>query len=319
MSFYRYACEVTQNNGEIELHRSLIPLPYEDIISNALFTYRYYTSESEKEAAEHCYVVSLGYERRDPHRPLQTTLPYNRYSIHYFMKGKGFYRDAPIRAGQVLFVPPYQHRHFESDPSDPLEFYYVTITGQGSETVINNAGFELSASLSECPFISKIPSLFYPALFESHPDSEPTMYLMGIFLQLMALHKNYNSRSFDVPQEKSFFYYKQALSYIEWYLLQDITPNDVAQYLHISPPYLRKIFAKYCNCSLREFLLQKRIKYAADKLAYSQCTVLAAANEIGYDDYTQFSKIFKKYMGMSPSAYKEAHSSDESEDNNEKK
>ena len=45
-------------------------------------------------------------------------------------------------------------------------------------------------------------------------------------------------------------------------------------------------------------------------LEYSQCTVYSAANAIGYGDYTQFSKLFKKYMGVSPSTYKNTHKED---------
>lgn len=305
MSYYRYALESFLSSGEHELHRSLTPISYDKIPSNAYFTYRYYTSESEKEGTENCYVVSIGYERRPHNRAKQ--LHYDRYAIHYFVGGKGTYLDSPIKAGQMLIVPPYKLRHFESDPSDPLEFYYITVSGKGSVSIANNVGIKPTEELTECPFISHIPEIFYKPLFENHSESDVSLYLMGFFLQLMALHKNFTSRSFDIPQEKAFFYYKQAIQYIEWYLLSDITPNDIASYLHISPPYLRKIFAKYCNCSLRDYLLQKKLRYAADQLSVTQCTVLAAANAIGYNDCAQFSKMFKKHFGVSPGEYKKAH------------
>lgn len=305
MAYYRYALELFFKNGDHEHHRSLTPLPYDRVVSNDFFTYRYYTSESEKADTENCYVVSVGYERRPLDRTKQ--LCYNRYAIHYFVGGKGTYQDLPIKAGQMLIIPPYKQRHFESDPSDPLEFYYVTVSGKGSVTIANNVGIGPTEILTECPFISHIPSLFYKSLFEEHTESDPSLYLMGSFLTLMALHKNFTSRNLDLPREKSFFYYKQALQYIEWYLLSNITPDDIASYLHISPPYLRKIFAKHCNCSLRDYLLQKRLRYAADQLSLTQCTVLSAANAIGYNDCAQFSKMFKKHMGISPGEYKKTH------------
>ena len=305
MSYYRYALELFFENGYYECHRSLTPLPYDSIIENDFFTYRHYTSETEKEDTENCYVVSIGYERRPNDRATQ--LHYNRYAIHYFVGGKGTYQGQPIKAGQMLIVPPYKQRHFESDFSDPLEFYYVTVAGKGSVTIANNVGIGSEALLTECPFISHIPSLFYELLFVEHSESDPSLFLMGSFLKLMALHKNFSSRAQDVPKERSFFYYKQAIQYIEWYLLSDITPDDIASYLHISPPYLRKIFAKHCNCSLRDYLLQKRLRYAADQLSVTQCTVLTAANAIGYNDCAQFSKMFKKQMGVSPGEYKKLH------------
>lgn len=309
MSFYRYAREIFREDGTSDYMRSLTPIPYEEITAYGLFTYRYYTSESENEHSNSTYIVSIGYERRAPENK-HTNHPYNRFVIHYIIKGKGLYRGTPLHAGQMLFVPPYQERNFKSDPNDPLEFYYITVSGAGSERIVTEAGLEHGESIAPCPYIDRIPALFYSPLFELHEDREPTLYLLSFFYQLMALHKHYSIRSHDLPSDKAFFYYKQALAYIECYLLDSLTPNGIAQYLHISPPYLRKIFAKYCKYPLREYLLRKKIKHAADQLIYSQCTVIAAANAIGYDDYTQFSKIFKKYTGLSPKAYQKAHQKD---------
>ena len=168
MSFYRYTCEYSNETGEPALLRSITPLTREDVNSHKVFTYRYYTSESENENAQSCYVVSLGYEKRDPNRNLQFSKPYNRYSLHYFIGGKGLYGDEPIRAGKLLFVPPYKHRMFSSDAEDPLEFYYITIAGAGSEALMNDAGFTLNEALLDCPFIEKLPPLFQKMIFELH-------------------------------------------------------------------------------------------------------------------------------------------------------
>ena len=307
MSYYRYALESYLENGDETLYRSLTPFTYDYVSSHDFFTYRYYTSESENAETENCYVVSMGYERRPHNRRINTVQYYDRYVLHYFISGKGTYNDLPLKAGQMLIVPPYGTRYFVSDPADPLEFYYITVSGKGSASIANDVGIGHTEEISECPFISRIPNTFYNALFEEHTERDPSLYLMGTFLQLMAMHKSYTSRSFDVPQEKGFYYYKQAIQYIEWYLLSDITPDDIARYLHISPPYLRKIFAKYGNCSVRDHLLQKRLHYAANQLSVTQCTVQAAASSIGYNDCAQFSKMFKKHIGISPGEYRKTH------------
>ena len=310
MSFYRYACEFYNQKGELDYVRSIAPMSRDEVNAHGIFTYRLYTSESETEGAHSLYVVSLGYEKRDPKRDLIHSRPYNRYALHYFISGRGYYGDEPLHAGTFLFVPPYMERIFTSDPNDPLEFYYVTVAGVGSEAIINDAGLGHEVSLTDCPFANKLSNIFDPLLFEPMGDSDPTMHLVGAFYQLMALHKYYSVSREDLPQDKAFFYYKQALAYIEVYLLDGTTPADIAKYLHISQPYLRKIFARYGKYPLREYLLRKKIKHAANMLAYSQCTVATAASTIGYEDYTQFTKLFKKYMGVSPRVYKDAHKSD---------
>ena len=126
---------------------------------------------------------------------------------------------------------------------------------------------------------------------------------MSVFLRLMALHKNHNFKKPNTPNEDAFFYYKQALIFIEEYLLDGITPKDVAEYLHLSPSYVRALFAKYCKYSLRELLIRKRVECAANHLSFNRFSVAQAANLIGYEDYTQFSKIFKKYTGVTFTEY----------------
>ena len=304
MSFYRYAYEIYDGGTAPEYHRSLTPIPRENIAALGLFTYRYYTSESENQASDGCYVVSLGYERRPHGISKHRNSSYNRYSFHYFVKGTGSYQESPLGAGQLLMIPPCEPLYFESNPDDPLEFYYLSVSGDGSETLLRQAGFDRSVYLSECPFAAQIPQLFDAPLFEEHPETDPSFYLMGFFLQLMGRHKKHNVSAADLPKEKSYFYYSQAIHYIESYLLSDLSPKGIADFLHVSHSYLRKVFSLHCHCSVRDYILQKRIKYAADQLALTKCSVSEAANAIGYDDYTQFSKMFKKIMGTPPSHYR---------------
>ena len=191
MPFYRYAYEIYEGSISIDYHRSIIPLSYEQIVSHNPFTYRYYTSESENTNANACYVVSIGYERRPPQGERHRIKTYNRYSFHYFVKGKGWYKGEPISTGQMLIIPPCEELYFDSDSNNPLEFYYISVSGKGSETVFDSTGFKLTSYLCECPFISQIPKLFYSPLFESHSDTDPSFYLMSFYLQLMGYHKKY--------------------------------------------------------------------------------------------------------------------------------
>ena len=61
----------------------------------------------------------------------------------------------------------------------------------------------------------------------------------------------------------------------------------------------------YNESSVWDYILRQRFKYAANKLALTQCSVQEAAESIGYNDYVHFSKMFKKIMGTSPSVYRD--------------
>ena len=302
MSYYRYAIEYPSENSHSRIHRSLVP-PLEEAKLHPYHSFRLYTSEKDDSSA--CTVISLGHEYSWPNKKFGPR-SIDRLILHYIIKGRGTFNGKPLSAGTFFFVKPYEKHTLIADAEDPMEFYYIGISGPGTESIIKSGGFLSIPSIQDCPFIDRIPELFYKRLYEINADEDVDFSLMSFFLQLVALHKHHIVRNTALPSDETYFYYKAALLYIQDSLLEGITPRDVAQYLHISPSYLRVIFAKYCKYSLRELLIRKRIECAASHLKYDHWSVSQAAALIGYDDYTLFSKIFKKYTGFSPQAYKKS-------------
>ena len=303
MSFYRYGLGIYVEGNKETIQRSLSPIPLSELQKNDNFAYQYYTSE--KDDSPNCHVISMGIHSCTTNH--DSTRHSNRFILNYVVSGCGTINDVPIQKGQYFFSLPYESCNLKTGDHSPMTYYYIGLAGKGTEEIIKNAEFPKLERIQNCPFIDQIPEMFRPALFEPHQNIDPDYMLVSLFLQLVAMHKPYNTQKSNQPQDDTFYYYKQALLYVNEYVLRGITPKDVAQYLHISPSYLRAVFSKHCQYSLRELLIRKRLECAATKLAFHQCSVGEAANLIGYDDYIVFSRIFKKYMGVSPQSYKQIH------------
>ena len=66
-------------------------------------------------------------------------------------------------------------------------------------------------------------------------------------------------------------------------------------------------FKKKLGCSFSEYLVRFRMNKAASLLREeSMLSISEIADSVGYTDYAQFSKIFKKYKGASPRTYRKA-------------
>jgi AraC-like DNA-binding protein len=64
------------------------------------------------------------------------------------------------------------------------------------------------------------------------------------------------------------------------------------------------------NQSFFEFINRYRIEDAKAALIdpkYKNCTILAVAYDAGFNSKTSFNNAFKKYQGMTPSAFKKNH------------
>ena len=295
MSFYRYAMETKE-----QYIRSLTPLT-EHTKNLRYFSYRFYTSQ--KENPPDLRVISIGCEKSWPIKvKTQGPSTVNRFNLRYVVQGEGLFCGQPVRKGDFFFTTPYEEYKIVTN-TDRFEYYYIGVAGNGLEDILKNTGFYSIPKICKCPFIDRIPDLFSEALFQPHPAQDIDYYLFSLFMMLMSFHKPCNNVNASTAADTTLMYYQQALSYIRDYLSEGITPHDIADFLHLSPSYLRAIFGKHCQYSLQEYLIRTRIKYAADQLAQTNCSVRAAARSVGYEDTSLFSKIFKKYMGVSPLLY----------------
>ncbi len=101
-------------------------------------------------------------------------------------------------------------------------------------------------------------------------------------------------------------YVKRTEEYIEAHLADSIQVDAMAEEMGISRGYLRNIFFEVHGMSPREYLTRARIRRAEELLRDGERSVTEVAAQVGYGDVLQFSRIFKKHTGLSPSAYREA-------------
>lgn len=91
--------------------------------------------------------------------------------------------------------------------------------------------------------------------------------------------------------------------FIDENYMREVRLSDMALVTHLSETYLSTIFKKEVGQSFTEYLVRTRMSKAAERIQKRYETLSMTARAVGYEDYAQFSKMFKKYMGFSPSAY----------------
>ncbi|MCR5175677.1 MAG: phosphoenolpyruvate hydrolase family protein [Anaerovibrio sp.] len=91
--------------------------------------------------------------------------------------------------------------------------------------------------------------------------------------------------------------------YIEEHYMEPVQLGDIALIAHMSSTYLSSRFKKETGVSFTKYLLDYRIGKARELLEESQLNCKEVALRVGYGDYMQFSKMFKKYVGISPKKY----------------
>lgn len=93
--------------------------------------------------------------------------------------------------------------------------------------------------------------------------------------------------------------------FIKDHYMDEIHLGDLALVSHISPSYLSTLFKKETGSSFTEYLVRYRINQAKEFLKDKTMSCREAAEKVGYSDYVQFSKMFKKYAGQTPSSWQD--------------
>ena len=88
--------------------------------------------------------------------------------------------------------------------------------------------------------------------------------------------------------------------YIRLHYREDLTRNELADVVHITPNYLSKRFHTETGMSLREYINQLRIEDAKRLLLSTNVTISEIASKVGFDNISYFSTVFRKLCGVSP-------------------
>ena len=98
---------------------------------------------------------------------------------------------------------------------------------------------------------------------------------------------------------------EKAKSYIRDNYKKDISLDEVSREVDISPYYFSKLFKQETGGNFIEYLTEVRLRNARELLKDSGLSIKEICAESGYSDPNYFSRIFKKYEGMTPSEFRE--------------
>ena len=91
-----------------------------------------------------------------------------------------------------------------------------------------------------------------------------------------------------------------AIEYMERHITDDLSAENVADHVHMSPFYFQKGFSMLCGCSVMEYVRNRRLALAGGELAATDEKVIDIAMKYGYDSPDSFTKAFTRFHGISP-------------------
>ena len=93
------------------------------------------------------------------------------------------------------------------------------------------------------------------------------------------------------------------LDYIEKHI-DDVTLEKLAEEVYLSPAYVSRYFKQKTGQNFQDYLIERRMKLAAELLENTKYRVGDVSDLVGYSNPFNFTRTFKKYYGMTPKDYR---------------
>lgn len=97
---------------------------------------------------------------------------------------------------------------------------------------------------------------------------------------------------------------ERAKMYMEQWYKTDVSMEQTAESVNLSPYYFSKVFKQYTGENFTDYLTRLRIGEAKRLLADGELSFKEICYEVGYNDPNYFSRIFKKTTGVTPTEYR---------------
>jgi AraC-like DNA-binding protein len=268
---------------------------------------------------EDFYSNRLSKHLKDHHHDIDKPHKHNSYLVVLFTKGTGVhevdFNSFKVKPGSVFLLNPGQTHHWEL--SDDVEGYIFLHSKNYydqsySHNTIDSFPFFYSAQNTPCIYLSKtdeskINSLFAEILEEYNSDfmlkyRKICSLLDILYIELSRLHVGKNYRKVFSSSGYS-MRLKQLEQLIDNNFMEIKSPARYAALLNISPKHLNRISQTLVNKSTSELITDRVMLEAKRLLLHSENTVSEIAELLGYQDYSYFSRLFKKACGETPSEF----------------
>ena len=104
-------------------------------------------------------------------------------------------------------------------------------------------------------------------------------------------------------QDNNLVFREKLINHLKCNLTKNLNLQDISDALFLSPSHIEHLaYAEY-GCGAINLFHKLKIDHAQMLLHYSNLSISEISAQLGYEDQSYFSRIFKKYTNLSPRDY----------------
>ena len=255
-------------------------------------------------------IQKVGQEHCEPRKKHELRRWDNYDSLHFVLFGHGTLiangEKIPLSKGDVFLLFTNEQYEYYPDQVDPWSYIWIDFHATDTKTLFERCGISVENPHVHMSDFAETVELL-KKIYEAYDASEMQQLTCSAYFMLLLnkLIKNNNHSSYSVELSSAKHRrVREILIYINNNYRMALSVQKIATENHISVSRMMALFADVVGMSPVSYLNKYRMSAACEMLRSSNATISEISNAVGVKDQLYFSRMFKKWKGVSPREYR---------------
>lgn len=251
-------------------------------------------------------VVCAGVERvRADYVIDRQDFPY--YAIELVAEGEGQLtlqgNQYPLSPGVLFAYGPDVPHVIRNASAEGMRKYFLDFVGTRAEELLRISGLVSTPAtyrpvkVSALHEVTELLDLFLREADREGPIVQP---LCASLIEPLMLKVKQRRQPVGKSVSRSHATYERVRTYIDQQFLRVHNIREVAEECDVTTVHLSRLFSRFSDCGAYQYLMRRKMNYAAGLLLNEGMLVKEVADRLGFPDPFQFSRSFKRVYGVSP-------------------
>jgi AraC-like DNA-binding protein len=233
------------------------------------------------------------------------------YQLNYITEGSGIFETSEgqfqVVPGSMLILRPGMWHRYKPDQNTGWNEHYIGFNGDFCTNLFQEGFFQVSKPVLFVGFQEGLLKLFFEIIQQVKDEktghqqvSSANIILMLSKILSVVRNQEFAGKSIERKIRKACLYFRENLN-------TSVNIERLSADMNVGYSYFRQMFRKYTGISPSQYHLSLRIQKARDLLVSTDLSFKEIANDLGFESYFYFSRIFKDKMGKSPMEFRKNH------------
>jgi AraC-like DNA-binding protein len=230
--------------------------------------------------------------------------------LFYCLRGKGWYtvkdKKFEVGANQYCIIPATEEPlRYGANEDEPWTIYWVHFSGNQMEEFNRSFKIGLYDGAKNILYNEEGIALWhimYNTLTMGYSNENLTK--VGLCLYHFIATFLFPDKHFHESKQDDLDMIKKVIQFMQSKLQERVTIQDIAGYAGLSASHFTYCFRKATGMAPMDYFIHLKMQKACLLLQTTEDSIKNIGTKLGYTDPYYFSRIFKKFMNVSPEGYR---------------